>query len=483
MRHYIAANRFGLGISPRDETAPDPAAALIAQIGRFDPAPAALASLPGRRAQADALIELRDLAEGRAPMPADEPAMADMQDRAAARRQPPFSEDRAYARLAMRQIYFDAVKMRVDLSLASDAPFAERWVHFWANHFAVSVDKFACTPFVGDHEFRAIRPHVFGRFGALLRSAVLHPAMLLFLDQAQSIGPQSPAARFVARRRQSGRPLGLNENLAREILELHTLGVRTGYTQEDVTAFARALTGHTVAGLARGPARRLTEGAEPGAYLFVPAIHEPGNQRVLGTSHADSGAGQAFAILDMLAVHPATACHIATKLAVHFCADDPPATLVERLTADFLATGGDLSSLARTLVRSPEPWVAAPGKFKSPWDWGLSVMRGLGVRQLPDSRGATALFDQLGQTVWRPGSPAGWADSTEQWAGPAALVDRVDAAERFAAITGAGVDARALARTLLSDALSEATATAIARADSPSQGLAMLLVAPEFLRR
>ena len=350
----------------------------------------------------------------------------------------------------------------------------ERLVHFWSNHFAVSVDKLLIVGLAGGFEADAIRPHVLGRFEDLLLAVVRHPAMLLYLDQAQSIGPGSPAGQRAQNQQQRGR--GLNENLAREILELHTLGVRSGYTQEDVTEFARALTGWTLPGDQSG------DGVEA-SFRFVRALHEPGARTVLGRSHADSGEQQARAILHDLVTAPATARHIATKLARHFVADDPPPALVQRLADTFVRSGGDLASVYRELVASPEAWLPTQAKFKSPWEWSISSLRAVGRRELPAMQ-AVNLMNQLGQPVWRPGSPAGYADVAGTWAAPDALIRRVETAQRFAAQAGNTVDARTLApRVLPGGALGEDTAAAIARADSSGTALALLLVAPEFLRR
>lgn len=494
MRQYLAANRFGLGLRPGDPP-------LTGDVGRwfapqwdgFDPNPPTLANLPGRSQLADAVLQLRDLQQesraerrgrGDGDMAGDDAMRANAADAPAAPPRPAASPEQRAARRALRDIYAGAAQARVQTALDSDTPFMERWVHFWSNHFAVSVDKIACLPFAGDFEFRAIRPNVRGSFLNLLRAAVFHPAMLLFLDQAQSVGPDSPLlARYASRARQNGRQLGLNENLAREIMELHTLGVRSGYNQADVTAFARALTGHSVAGLARGPARRLSGGTAAGESVFIDALHQPGEQRIMGRLYAQNGAAQADAILSDLASHAATARHIAHKLAVHFVADDPPPTLVQKLADGFAASGGDLGTLARTLITAPEAWAATPPKFKTPWDWGISAMRALGIGQNSNMRLNIGLFDQLGQTIWRPGSPAGFADAAANWAGPAALADRVDAAERLCALLPAGVDPNARAMQILADAIDPATASAIARADSAQQGMALTILSPIFLRR
>jgi uncharacterized protein (DUF1800 family) len=349
----------------------------------------------------------------------------------------------------------------------------ERLVHFWSNHFAVSVDKLLVVGLAGGFEADAIRPNVLGRFEDLLLAAVRHPAMLLYLDQAQSIGPSSLAAVRAGERQQRQR--GLNENLAREILELHTLGVRSGYTQSDVTEFARALTGWTLPG---------DDALQPATntFRFVPALHEPGARTVLGRSYADAGEQQARAIIHDLATSPATARHVAFKLARHFVADDPPTELVQRLATTFQRTGGDLPSLYRELLASKEAWQPASGKFKSPWDWAISSFRALGRQEMPAVEAAN-LMNQLGQPVWRPGSPAGYDDLTVTWAAPDALLRRVEVAQRIAMQAGTAVDARSLAPRVLPGVLSDDTANAVARAESGSTALALLLVSPEFLRR
>jgi uncharacterized protein (DUF1800 family) len=469
----IAANRFGLGVRP--DGAPTSKAALLAQMDRYDTRPAIIAALPNRTTLIESLQELRTLkkdkkAEAAAASTDEDTAMAE--------------KVLGNYRKSLREHYSNAVGARLQVAVASETDFAERLVHFWANHFAVSIDKVVVTALAGNYEFDAIRPHIFGSFGNLLSAAVKHPAMLLYLDQGQSIGPDSMLAKRVNARRDN-KEIGLNENLAREILELHTLGVRTVYTQNDVTEFARALTGHTISGLARGPIGRFVDqGKAAGETVFVEAIHEPGARKVIGRSYAQDGVKQADAILSDLATHPATANHIATKLARHFVADVPPPSLIAKLEADFLKTGGDLKSLYRTLISAPESWAAGPPKFKTPWEWTVSALRALDVQQLPGkAQAAAGLFQQMGQPIWKPGSPAGFADEAKDWAGPAALMRRVETAGRFAKMAGGRVDARKLGPAILPGSLSPATAEQIARAESPEQGLALLLVAPEFLRR
>jgi uncharacterized protein (DUF1800 family) len=449
----IALNRFGLGARPEDAPPADPQRWLLAQFDRYEPLPRPWASVERTPALLDALQQHRRA----------------LRRAAAGEKQ---AVRKAY-RHALREEYVAAVGARANAALRTPAPFAERLVHFWANHFAVSVDKVAVTGLAGGLEADAIRPHVLGRFEDLLLAVTRHPAMQLFLDQARSVGPDSPAAQRAAARG-GKRRRGLNENLAREILELHTLGVRTGYTQQDVTEFARALTGWSIAAG--------VDDADASVFRFRPVVHEPGARTVVGRTYAQPGEAQARAILHDLATAPATARHVATKLARHFVADDPPPALVQRLADTFQRTKGELPAVYQTLVTAPEAWQGGAAKFKSPWDWGVSALRALGRDEIARPQ-AVRLMQQLGQPVWRPGSPAGWDDVGAAWAAPDALVRRVEAAQRLAALAGDRVDARALAPRVLPGVLGDATATAVARAESPASALALLLVSPEFLRR
>lgn len=474
---YLAANRFGLGRRYDDPAADNVKDGLIRQLSAFDPAPPPIAALAGRESIAAAYVEYReDRAAIRRDAAGDDAAM-----NAEEKAMPP--EFRRLSRSEIRRHYVDATAARLAVAVASPTPFAERLTHFWANHFAVSADKLPVIGFAGNFEFEAIRPHIMGKFSDLLIAAVRHPAMLLYLDQAQSFGPNSPFATRVRDRGNRQAP-GLNENLAREILELHTLGVRAGYTQVDVTSFAKALTGLTVAGLGRGAGQRLMPAdARPGETVFIDRLHEPGAQTILGKRYDQPGGRQAEAALRDVAVHRATARHVATKLARHFTADEPPAPLVDRLVRNFEQTGGDLPSLYRTLIASPEPWADGPSMFKSPWDWTVSMLRALKAPGLGERQNIAAMFAQLGQPVWRPGLPKGYDDMVATWAGSAALMQRIELASRIAGRIGDRADARQLAPLVLADALSPETAQAIARADSPGQGIAMLFASPAFLRR
>jgi uncharacterized protein (DUF1800 family) len=478
----IALNRFGYGLARGEQPPDDPARHLLRQIDAFDPAPAAIAARTATRGKTGEMLQLlRSLRERM--QQAGETGMTGMMSesepenpRAAALAGLP-PEYRTKLREA-RRVVVDDLAVRVNIAVASPAPMVERLVHFWSNHFSVSVGKPGTQFEVGPHEFGAIRPHVLGRFADMLKAAVLHPAMLLYLDQFQSIGPVSTAGQRRGRRADAQGPRGLNENLAREILELHTLGVDGGYSQADVTEFARALTGWTVPGVGR--VGRFAEEQESGA-AFVGLAHEPGSRTILGRRYAAGGPEQAIAVLDDLAAHPATARHIATKLARHFAGDDPPASLVARLETDFLKTRGDLASLTRTLIAAPEVWVPGPVKFRAPFEWFVAAARLSGMETLPPQRIARVL-NELGQSPWRAPSPAGYDDLAASWAAPDMLLRRAELAERMAQGAPAD-DVLSRAETAFPDALSDTTRTMLKRAESGRQALALLLVAPEMMRR
>ena len=486
--YATAAARFGLGARPEASGAGGVARDLLIQLDRFEARPAAFASAPSRAVVAGALAEYLEETRAyrqQAGANADRAATMAMDANGTATGetvQQAIRASRRYAAETARGQYVALVGARMNAALNTEAPFVERLVHFWANHFAISIDKLPVIGLGGLLEVEAIRPHVLGKFANMLLAVERHPAMLLYLDQAQSIGPDSQVGRaFAARGR---RQVGLNENLAREIMELHTLGVRTGYTQADVTEFARAMTGWTTAGITRGPmVRALGIGGPPGDFVFAPAIHQPGERQIMGRRYAEGGADQAERIMRDLAAHPATATHIATKLARHFAGDAPQKSLVDRLASRFVATGGDLPALYRVLIEAPELAQPKLAKFKTPWDWSVAALRAVGTRQV-EGQAIAGLMTQLGQPVWRPGSPAGFDDIDASWAGPDALIRRVEAAARIATRAGgAGADPRRLAAAVLPAGGSATTLAAIARAESPVEGIALMLVAPEMMRR
>src|SRR5919201_609514 len=266
---------------------------------------------------------------------------------------------------------------------------------------------------------------------------------------------------------------GLNENLAREILELHTLGVRTVYTQDDVTRFANVITGWTVVPFSQDPVRG-------GEFEFNPRMHEPGAQTVIGKSYPDAGLGQGRAVLAALARHPATARHVASKLARHFVADEPPPALVERMAKRFLATQGDLKETAKALVSAPEAWEAPRAKLKRPGEWVVGALRAVAAAP-PDIGPVMQAHNLLGEPLWRPAAPKGFADESAPWLN--GLAQRLDIANQFARRFGAGADPREAFEEALAPLASDETRQTITRAESRPQALALLFMAPEFQRR
>jgi uncharacterized protein (DUF1800 family) len=366
-----------------------------------------------------------------------------------------------------RRIFLAEVEARLTQSYrVASLGFAERMVLFWSNHFAVSAAKGPTVRVIaGAFEREAIRPHVFGRFSDLLLAVETHPAMLLFLDNQRSVGAGSRAG--------NGGKRGLNENLAREILELHTLGVGSGYTQGDVTALAEIITGWTLV----GQQGRL---GTPGEFVFNPRAHEPGPRTLLGVRYPAGGMEQGKAALLALARHPATARHLALKLARHFVADDPPPALVEALAAAFVKSDGDLAAVSETLVTHELAWDPKQAKMRSPLEFSIALLRATDVSPKPP-RFAGALAS-MGQPLWAPPGPNGYSDLAPAWTSAEGISARMDVASLIAGQAGKD-DPRALADTLFGPLLSAQTREAVARAETRQQGLALLFLSPEFQRR
>ena len=357
---------------------------------------------------------------------------------------------------------------RLQRGVMADCGFTERLVAFWSNHFCISANKGGpARMWAGSFEREAIRPHVLGRFGDMLKAVEQHPAMLFFLDNQQSLGPDSRAGK--------NRNRGLNENLAREILELHTLGVGGGYSQDDVTALANVITGWTYAG-------RLGQLGAPGTFVFNANAHQPGAQRVLGKIYSASDVTQGEAVLADLARHPSTAKFIAAKFARHFVADDPPQVLVARLADVFAKTDGDLKALATALVDSDDVWKAPLSKMRSPYEF--LVASGRLLAQIPNDPGRyLGALNTLGQPLWSPAGPNGFADSNAAWAAPEGIKLRLDISAQIASRLADGIDPRDLLELVAADAASVETRKTIERAESRQQALALLLMSPEFQRR
>ncbi len=457
----IAATRFGYGARPGELAgiAKNPEAWLLDQLQGPSRLHAAIRELPASSAM---LVEVQDL-------------------RAKQRGKREIRDDGEIVKIygpTVRQHYIDQVSARYRAAAESDTPFHERLVHFWSNHFAISADKQPMPAIAGLYENEAIRPNIGGKFADLLLAVEKHPAMILYLDNQRSIGPGSKIAK-AANRRRKDQEFGLNENLAREILELHTLGVDGGYTQQDVTRFAKVITGWSIGGATeRG---RFSDGI-PGTFQFREIVHEPGSQTILGKRYKSDGVEQGEAVLRDLAAHSSTARFIAGKLARHFIADEPPPTVVEKLSEAYLRTDGDLSAVYRELVEAEASWDAAHAKYKTPHDFVISTLRAF--KHEPDNpRFIIGALDTMGQTPWKPGSPAGWPDTADQWGGADALYKRIEWSHAVSQVVGNRVNPVELGDDVLSDAFRPETRRAISRAETLVQGMTLLLASPDFQRR
>jgi len=447
MTATIAAIRFGYGL-PLPGGAPVTPGAMLAALAGPDVA-AAAHPVP---ALADVLPLIRDFDAARAALRKNE-ALRPAYDAAVA------------ATVAQQQAATRATLVR---TLGAADGLRERLVRFWANHFTVvsTAGRTRALPFTLTED--VIRPLLSGRFAAMLRAVAVHPAMLLYLNQAQSIGPGSPVGKK--------RKRGLNENYARELIELHTLGVGAGYSQTDVRELAELLTG-----LAYDP--------ETG-FRFAPRWAEPGPETVLGRRYEGAGLKPIHAVLEDLALRPETARHIARKLAVHFVADEPPADLVADLEAAFVASDGDLSVVHAALLHHPAAWGPLGGKARQPIDFVLAGLRALGVTAAdlaalaPLGRLVLNPMRAMGQRIEGPYGPDGWPEAAEAWITPQGLGARIKWALEVPKVLRPDLpDPVDFARAALGDAADPRLLWAAARAESLQDGAALVLASPAFNRR
>ncbi|GLR86276.1 DUF1800 domain-containing protein [Bradyrhizobium iriomotense] len=486
----LALHRFGMGPRPGSIAAieTDVRAALIAELDR-PLVLAAAASLPSSAkayrtvADANAKRAARAKQEAKKQQMAAAPVMAEGQDASQGQNQAQKQgqaqgqsqgQGAEAAEMAAkkaadavpdpgRPIYLEEAKVRTEAALAAEIGFAERLVWFWSNHFCISANKIQSMS--GAYEREAIRPHVLGRFNDLLQAAEGHPAMLFYLDNLGSMGANSIAG--------INRSRGLNENFAREIMELHTLGVRSGYTQDDVIAFANVLTGWTLIPPGNDPQRG-------GEFTFNPRLHEPGAQTVLGKLYDQDDVEQGRAVLRDLAAHPATATHVATKLARHFIAETPPPALVEQMAKTFRETDGDLKEVAKTMVSSPEAWSEPPSKLKRPGEWVIGMVRATGITQADPAR-FTGGQELLGEALWRPPAPKGYPDDEASWID--GVGRRLDIANNFAEREASRADPQDIIETVFASQVSSEVKLAVNRAESRQQALALLFMSADFQRR
>ena len=447
---FIAANRFGLGARPGelDEIARDPRVWIASQISGVHEIPAALRDMPPSHDTLKTIHEAR------------------MQGSQALR---------SMARRNFRQIMFREINARARAMIQSRQSFRERMVLFWANHFTVSATRSTVGPVSGAYEREAIRPYIFGHFEDMLLATARHPAMLTYLANARSIGPNSRTGERTGR--------GLNENLAREILELHTLGVNGGYTQNDVTEFANILTGWSHGGLRK---RRSDQSFGPvhGKFEFRDCAHEPGSKLLLGKRYSENGEQEGIDALKGLARHSSTAKSIATKLARHFIADDPPADTVRRLERVFRESGGHLGAVSRELIRLDAVWKEPLAKVKTPYELVISTMRAVDVN-LDELRPRAILgsLQQMGHVPFRAPSPKGWPDRAQDWISPESLLRRIDWLRSASALLPRTLQPNLVAEQTIAPVMAPRTQEMIDAAPSGEEALAMIFASPEFQRR
>jgi len=423
-----AMNRFGLGRRANEALPEDPVAWLTQQVEALDPA----AFSPGLPNAADGLTVLRE--QNKLTLPPNTSLVKPLHDQ-------------------------DVAAHTAQL-LTTTAPFRERLVWFWANHFTVSTRAAGLSAVAGPFMREAIRPNVTGSFAGLLLAVMRHPAMLMYLDNASSAGPNSPVGKNQRR--------GLNENLARECLELHTVSPAAGYTQADVTEFARILTGWSV------DLQRLFPG-----YLFRDGTHEPGNKVLLGRRFGP-GEVNGIAALDWLARHPATYRHLATKLVRHFVSDDAPPDAVTTIAGVLRDTEGDLAAASIALVHLDAAWTPL-AKLRTPQDLAVAALRAL---DLPADKqpGLGPALATLGQPIWTAPLPNGWADAAPEWTAPEAMMRHIDWSYALAGRAGEH-DPAAVADAALGPLLTARTRDAMRGAGSRRDALTLLFTSPEFQRR
>jgi uncharacterized protein (DUF1800 family) len=425
LRTAHALVRFGLGSNSAEPPPANPSAWLLDQLHHAEPKPPQPSTMDG-------LAAIR----------------ADRQDKL------PPGESRS------RALYQADGLAAIAHAVATKTPFHERLVWFWTNHFTVSLRRGQCAAVLGAFVSEAIRPHVTGRFQDMVLAVMRHPAMLVYLDNARSVGPDSMGGL------QSHR--GLNENLARECLELHTVSPQAKYTQEDVTSFARILTGWSI---------ELKE--DPLGFVFRPRIHEPGEMTLMGHRFPEGEEGGIQA-LRFLANHPSSHRFLATKLVRHFVADDPPPAAVRRIEGILRDTGGDLGAASAGIVGLEEAWT--PGtKFRTPLDLVVAGFRALDPPPDPPPP-FLGLLAGLGQPLWNAPAPNGWSDTAADWSGPEAMMRRIDWTFGFSGRIG-DRDPMTIAETCLGPLCRPATRDAMAHAGSRREALTMLLTSPEFQRR
>jgi len=432
MKNVIAANRFGLGAHPNElkNASSDPVAYVMSQI-----APISLNTTDSSLSIALTLQRLRkDSSE----------------------------ESKNKARKFRQATYRQLSVGTLNSAIASSQPFMWRMLDFFSNHFSVTAQGPYLIPLSPTLEREAIAPNLLGKFSDMLLSVSRHPVMLSYLNNEKSFGKNSPLGK---------KGKGLNENLAREILELHTLGVNGGYTQSDVIALANGISGWGI---------QAPEKAEEGLFYFRKAGHEPTAQTLLGHSFNQEDEEQGEAMLRYIAALPATAKFISRKLVQHVVSDTPSPTLIKHVEKTWLDTDGDLKSVYHALVTHPHAWFDKLEKFKTPREFLISTCRGLGLSLLKEGFAMRSLIE-MGQAPFKAGSPAGYEDSEDFWNSGYGLFARANWLSSLR--ISREIEIPELAGKLLGSMLSEHTRKLVSRAESRERAFALLFMSPEFMRR
>jgi uncharacterized protein (DUF1800 family) len=420
-------------------------------------------------------------------------------DATEAQREQAKRELRARARALMdgspREVVEELQAAKLLRAVYGERQLDEVMADFWLNHFNVYAGKGPVKFLLAEYERDVIRRHAWGRFEDLLRATAQSPAMLFYLDNWLSADPEGGAPTVAGRVRSlfgrppapapAGRRRGLNENYAREIMELHTLGVDGGYTQKDVTEVARAFTGWTIAGLRQ----------QKPAFRFEPRLHAGGDKVVLGQRIRSGGKGEGEQVLHMLATHPSTARFISYKLARRFVSDEPPAALVDRAARVFRETDGRIRDVVRAIVTSPEFRApdAVQAKVKTPLEFVASALRASGA-ELQDARALSRRLGEMGMGLYMQQPPTGYKDTAEAWVSTSGLLARLNLALDLAAGRVPGVRLpstlatgapETLAARLVPGGLGQSTRQTLAReaAAEPARVAGLLLGSPEFQRR
>lgn len=391
--------------------------------------------------------------------------------KAARRREPGAEEPYQQAKRDLRQAELRGAQMTLARALAAPIGFRERLQWFWADHFTVRARFVEHRAMPQAFVEGAIRPHVAGRFADMLKAATLHPMMMVYLDQTRSVGPQSKTGR------KGG---GLNENLGRELLELHTLGVGAGYGQADVRQMSLLLT---------GPTWNFQRG-----WRFEQSRVEPGAETVLGRRYGGArpaSLAEIDAALEDLALNPATAAHLSRKLAVHFCADQPDPDMVAAMTRAYRDNDGALLPVYAAMLAHPAAWAVPAQKIRQPWDFLVAATRALGVpaetvaalKPGDVQRRVFAPLRRMGQPWGEPDGPNGWPEEAQAWLTPQGLAGRIDWAMNDSRLWRKPPDPRLFWQEALGDAADETLVTAVGRSETDREGLALILASPAFNRR